>query len=61
MAVAEGDPPLYTPEQLVPIFTQLATRLRECKARFSQIFTLGMFVIENGCYDGSGQLERLLT
>lgn len=37
--LAERDPPFYTSEQLVSIFTQLASRLRGCKTRFDQVFT----------------------
>ncbi|XP_062538725.1 uncharacterized protein LOC134207001 [Armigeres subalbatus] len=42
----EDSAPLYTPKQLAPIFSQLATRLRSCKSRFDQIYTLGLFVIQ---------------
>lgn len=44
----EDAAPLYSSEQLAPIFSDLVARLRSCKSRFDQIYTLGLFVIENG-------------
>lgn len=42
------DAPLYQSEQLVPIFEEMAVRLRGCKTRYDQIYTLGMLLIQYG-------------
>lgn len=47
-SLPEEGSPLYTMEQLVPIFHQLADRLRCCKTRYEQICALGLFILENG-------------
>ena len=39
---------LYQSEQLLPIFQDMAVRLRGCKTRYDQIYTLGMLLIQYG-------------
>lgn len=37
---------LYTAEELLPIFETMAARMRSCKTKYDQVYTLGMLLIQ---------------
>lgn len=39
---------LYSSEQLLPIFSQMAESLKNCRSKYDQIYTLGLFLIQYG-------------
>lgn len=44
----EDEAPLLTPEQLMPIFHEMWTKLHQCRTRADQIICLGEFIIRHG-------------